>query len=528
MPGAPGLKTFSGPLPPPGPSKGRPGGRLVRARCEGVVWLNRLVVDAAAPGGTIHKNIYGHFAEHLGRCVYEGLWVGEDSPIPNRGGIRTDVVDALRRLRPGVLRWPGGCFADEYHWRDGIGPRSERSPMVNTHWGQVVESNHFGTHEFFDLCELLGADPYICGNVGSGSVREMQDWVEYATFAGPSPLADLRRRNGRQDPWRLPFFGVGNENWGCGGHMRAEYYADLYRRYQTYVRRLSGNRLEKIACGPNGADYRWTEVLMREAGPLLDGLSLHYYTHPAPRPASRSATDFGESEWFSVLRNTLFMDELLSKHGAIMDRYDPQCRVSLVVDEWGTWYDVEPGTSPPFLYQQNTLRDALVAGINLNLFQNHCRRVRMANIAQTVNVLQAMVLTAGAEIVLTPSYHVFEMYQVHQNATLLPVELAAGRYPFGAEAIPLLSASASRDAEGAVHVSLCNTHPSAETALACEFRGWSPERVTGRLLTAGAMNAHNTFGRSAVEPVDWHGARVTAGSVALTLPAKSVLVLELR
>lgn len=492
--------------------------------------MNRLVVNANAPAGTIHKNIYGHFAEHLGRCIYEGFWVGEDSPIPNTRGIRNDVVAAMAHLRPPVLRWPGGCFADEYHWMDGIGPRAQRPAMVNTHWGGVVENNHFGTHEFFDLCEMLGAEPYICGNVGSGTVQEMQQWVEYATFDGTSPMADLRRRNGRAEPWKLPFFGVGNENWGCGGHMRPEYYADLYRRYQTYVRQLSGNRIQKIACGPNVADYRWTEVLMREATPMLGGLSLHYYTHVGPRPLSRSATEFGEAEWFSVLRNTLRMDELLTKHGEIMDRFDPQRRVSLVVDEWGTWYDVEPGTNPGFLYQQNTLRDALVAALNFHIFHSHCDRVRMANIAQTVNVLQAMVLTDGSRMIFTPTYHVFEMYKVHQNATRLPVELESARYEFGAEGIPAVSASASVDAEGVVHLSLCNCHPQAAVDVECELRGRTAEQVSGRVLTAPAMNAHNAFDApQAVSPVDFQGMERRGGSaLRVQLPPMSVVVLEVR
>lgn len=491
--------------------------------------VNRIVIDASAPGSIIDKNIYGHFAEHLGRCIYEGFWVGEASPIPNRRGIRSDVVTALRRLQPPVLRWPGGCFADEYHWLDGVGPRELRPAMVNTHWGQVVENNHFGTHEFFDLCALLGADPYVCGNVGSGTVHEMQQWVEYITFDGASPMADLRRRHGHAAPWRLPFFGVGNENWGCGGHMRAEYYADVYRHYQTYVRQLGGNRLQRIACGPNGADYHWTEVLMREALHQMDGLSLHYYTHPGPRPASRSATAFTEAEWFSVLRNTLFMDELLTKHGAVMDRYDPARRVSLVVDEWGTWYDVEPDTNPGWLYQQNTLRDALVAGLNLNLFQQHSARVRMANIAQTANVLQAMVLTRGAEMVVTPTYHVFEMYRVHQNAALLPIELEGERYDFAGEAIPALSASASLDPEGTVHLSICNCHPRAQMRVRGELRGHARTKVEGRVLTAPTMQAHNTFeATNAVAPTALEALTLQAGGMELTLPPMSVVVLALR
>ncbi len=491
--------------------------------------VNRVIIGADLGTVTIEKYIYGHFAEHLGRCIYEGFWVGEESPIPNTRGIRNDVVEALRKIKPPVLRWPGGCFADEYHWKDGIGPRESRPARVNTHWGGVTENNHFGTHEFMDLCEQLGADPYICGNVGSGTVQEMAEWVEYITFAGKSEMADLRRQNGREEPWRLPFFGVGNENWGCGGHMRPEYYADLYRRYQTYVRHYSGNRVYKIACGANTADYRWTEVLMREAGRWMDGLSLHYYTLPGTWEKKGSATQFDESEWFSTLRNALHMEELIRRHSAIMDRYDPQRRVGLIVDEWGTWYDVEPGTNPGFLYQQNTLRDALVAGIHLNIFNNHAERVKMANIAQTVNVLQAMILTDGPRMIVTPTYHVFEMYQHHQGATLLPVWVNCDNYTMDGEAIPAVSASASRDAQGVITLSLCNLDPNRSIELKGEARGTEIREITGRVLTAGAIDAHNTFeDPERVAPTQFDEHRLEQGGLTVKLPPKSVVVLRMR
>lgn len=410
---------------------------------------NRLTINADQGVHTINRNIYGHFSEHLGRCIYEGFWVGEGSAIPNTRGIRNDVVEALRRIRIPVLRWPGGCFADEYHWRDGIGPRGDRPTMVNTHWGGVTENNHFGTHEFMDLCEQLGCEPYICGNVGSGTVREMQEWVEYLTFDGRSPMADLRRRNGREAPWRLKYWGVGNENWGCGGNIRAEYYANEYRRYQTYVRNFAGNQIFKIACGPSGGDAHWTEVLMRDAlkdiwelGILMHGLSLHYYCGSGKN--SRSATQFREEDWFHQLKLALVMEELVTRHSAIMDGYDPAKGTALVVDEWGTWHAVESGTNPGFLYQQNSLRDALAAGVTLDIFNNHCDRVRMANIAQTVNVLQSMILTDGPKMILTPTYHVFDMYQVHHDAVLLPARLECDDYEHEGEKIPSISVSASR------------------------------------------------------------------------------------
>jgi len=477
----------------------------------------------------INKNIYGHFSEHLGRCIYGGIWVGEDSPIPNTDGIRDGVIEALRNIKIPVLRWPGGCFADEYHWKDGIGPKEKRKKMINTHWGGVVENNHFGTHEFMRLCELLGCEPYICGNVGSGTVQEMQEWIEYITFDGESPMANWRRENGREEPWRLKYFGVGNENWGCGGNMRAEYYADVYRRYQTYIRNFGENKVYKIACGPNAGDYHWTEVLMKEACRFMDGLSLHYYTVPGPSWQNKgSSTQFTEAEWFTTMKKTLYMEELITRHSTIMDKYDPNKRVGLIVDEWGTWYDVEPGTNPGFLYQQNTLRDALVAGINLNIFNNHCDRVQMANIAQTVNVLQSVILTEGEKMILTPTYHVFEMYKVHQDATLLPVALDSPSYEFGDDSIPQISASASKDDNGTIHMTLCNIHPHEDITINCELRGIVVRNVSGRILTASAMNEHNTFDEpERVKPSSFNLYTITEQGLEIKMPAKSVVVLAI-
>ncbi len=485
---------------------------------------DRLIINADVGRVKINRNIYGQFSEHLGRCIYEGYWVGEDSPIPNTRGIRNDVVEALKRLHVPVLRWPGGCFADEYHWMDGIGPRSQRPSIVNVHWGGVTENNHFGTHEFLDLCSMIGTDPYICGNLGSGTVREMRDWVEYVTMDGRSPMADLRRANGHEAPWRLPYLGVGNENWGCGGNMTAEFYADQYRRYASYVRNFGGNLVFKIACGPNGGDYHWTEVLMRQAGRSIDGLSLHYYCGTGRR--SRSATSFEEGDWFFLLRSALHMEELVTRHSAVMDQFDPQKRVALVVDEWGTWHNVEPGTNPGFLYQQNSLRDALVAGITLNIFNNHAERIRMANIAQTVNVLQAMILTDKEKMLLTPTYHVFEMYVPHQDATLLPTDLTCGDYTYDGEGIPGRSASASRDDQNRIHVTLCNLDAQKPAEVSAELRGARATRISGRVLTAPDMTAHNTFGSpDIVRPADFTDCRITDDGFTATLPAMSVVVL---
>jgi len=488
----------------------------------------KIVVHADWPVGTINRRIYGHFAEHLGRGIYEGLWVGEDSPIPNVEGLRLDVLEALRRLKVPVLRWPGGCFADEYHWKDGVGPRDRRKRMINTHWGGVTENNHFGTHEFFRLCELLGAEAYVCGNVGSGTVQEMAEWIEYITFGGESPMADWRRANGREAPWTLHFFGVGNENWGCGGNMHPEYYADLYRRYQTYVRQYGRHRIYKIAGGANVDDYRWTEVLMRRAAPLMDGLSLHYYTIPGSWEDKRPALHFDEADWFETMEKALRMDELITRHGTIMDQYDPERRIGLIVDEWGTWYLPEPETNPGFLYQQNTMRDALVAALHLHIFHKHCRRVQMANLAQMVNVLQAVILTEGERMLLTPTYHVFEMFRTHQDAQALATHGDFGTCGAGGRKLPRVSVSASRK-DGALTISMANLDPARPAELRIELRGTAETfALSGTLLAADDIRAHNTFDRpERVKPQLLGDAVLRDGVLAVKLPPASVAAARL-
>lgn len=500
--------------------------------------MNKLTINTNLGTHKINRHIYGHFAEHLGRCIYGGIFVDSASDIPNTHGIRHDIVDALREVNIPNLRWPGGCFADEYHWMDGIGPNEQRPTMINTHWGGVTEDNSFGTHEFFELCNLLDCEPYICGNVGSGTVQEMQQWVEYITFDGISPMADLRRKNGRDEPWEIKYWGVGNENWGCGGSMRPEFYADQYRRFQTYVRDFGKNKIYKIAGGPNEDDYHWTEVLMARGRGwdghfLMRGLSLHYYTRGAVWGTPNiPATGFDEKEWFTVLNAVYHMDELITRHSTIMDRYDPDKEVQLIVDEWGTWYDVEPDTNPGFLYQQNSLRDALVSAIHFDIFHRHCDRVHMANIAQTVNVLQAVILTeeGSDRIVLTPTYHVFEMYKVHQDATLLPLDLSSGDYTFGDETMQAISATASRNDEGQVHISLSNADPNVGHTVTCLLHGGGGGvgKVTGRVLSAESIDAHNTFDvPNKVKPTAFDGFTLVDNILTIHMPSKSVVTLTI-
>ncbi len=480
-----------------------------------------LTINPKSP--IIDPNIYGQFAEHLGRCIYEGLWVGEDSNIKNVNGLRSDVVDALRRLKIPVLRWPGGCFADEYHWKDGVGPRETRKRIYNSHWGGVVESNHFGTHEYFELCRQLDCKTYICGNVGSGTVQEMSEWVEYMTSPSESPMADWRRSHGRAEPWKIDFFGVGNESWGCGGNMRPEYYADEYRRYNTFVRTYGPNPIKRFACGANTVDYHWTEVLMERAHQHMDGLSLHNYTLlSANWPPSGSSTEFGEAEWYAILTAAMAMDPLIERHAEIMDKYDPDGKVGLIVDEWGTWYPVEPGTNPGFLYQQNSLRDAMVAALHFNIFHRHAKRVTMANIAQMVNVLQAMVLTDGPKMLLTPTYWAFEMYKCFQGARLVETSLDCT----STNSLPAVSVSAA-ESESGLHLSAVCIDPNQGASVLFEVPNGSRVK-SARILTSARMQDHNTFDAvNKVEPSDFADLNQSRIQLELKLPPMSIVVLTL-
>lgn len=490
---------------------------------------NSIIIETNKGEFTISRHIYGHFAEHLGRCIYDGIWVGENSKIPNTRGIRNDVIEALKALRIPNLRWPGGCFADTYHWRDGIGAKETRPPMVNFHWGKVVEDNSFGTHEFLDLCEQLGCEAYISANVGSGTVREMSEWLEYITSDKDVPLADLRKKNGRNEPWRIKFWGIGNESWGCGGNMLPEYYADLYGQFAAYCINYHNKDMVIVACGASDSDYNWTDVVMKKRQWMLDSLSLHYYTVPGGWESKHPAVGFDEQSYFEALQKGLRIEEILREHIAVMDKYDPEKRVGLMVDEWGIWCAVEKGTNPSFLYQQNSMRDALLAAATLNIFNRYCERVKMANIAQTVNVLQAMILTENEKMVLTPTYHVFEMYKVHQDAVLLPVIMACSDYSFDEKKIPALNVSASRDKNGNIHITINNLHPAQPQEIVCELRGKIIKDVTGRILTAKAFNTCNTFDDpGAVVPQKFENIRYKDNIITLTLSPFTVLVLEVQ
>lgn len=468
----------------------------------------------------INKDIYGNFSEHLGRCIYEGLFVGENSDIPNVNGMRKDVVEALKEMGLPVLRWPGGCFADEYHWKDGIGKPENRKKMINTHWGGVVEDNSFGTHEYFELCRQLGCDTYITGNVGSGTVQEMSEWIEYMTLDGESPMADLRRKNGRAEPFELKYFAVGNENWGCGGNMDPYFYANTYKRYQTYVRVYDRNKpIYKVACGANSFDFDWTEGLMKNARHQMDGLAIHYYTGSTGKG---SATEFTKEDYYETISKAYKIEELVTRHLQIMNRYDPDKRVDMIVDEWGTWHHVEPGTNPGFLYQQSTVRDALVAALTLNTFNNHADRIRMANIAQTVNVLQAVALTDGEKMILTPTYYVFKMYRSHQNNTLLGSYITTEKIDDD-EATPQLTQSASMDENGVIYSTVTNLSADKSAEIICQIADRKVTSVKAEIIT-GNMDDYNDF--DVAEKVfikEFTDFELTADGFKTVLPACSVV-----
>ncbi|MEO6230726.1 MAG: alpha-N-arabinofuranosidase [Ferruginibacter sp.] len=498
--------------------------------CQFAIAQNSIAINTDSGKVKINRNIYGHFAEHLGHCIYGGFYVGDTSKIPNTDGVRNDIIDALKKLKIPNLRWPGGCFADTYHWKDGIGPKDKRPAMVNKWWGGVTEDNSFGTHDFLNMCELLGAEPYLSGNVGSGTVQELADWVQYANFKGKSPMSDLRQQNGRTEPWKVKLWGIGNEAWGCGGNMKPEYYADEYRKYATFISDWENTGgLTRIASGASDADYNWTETLMKNI-PLnmLGGVAMHHYS-VLDWNKKGPAIDFSEEQYFGIMKQALLMDELVTKHAAIMDKYDPKQKIALVVDEWGGWYDVEKGTNPGFLYQQNTIRDAMIAGVTLNIFNNHADRVRIANLAQCVNVLQAVILTDKEKMILTPTYHVMEMYNVHQDATLLPLTIEGSDYILNGQKLPAISASASKDSLGFIHISLVNIDPLKSQKITIALKSNSKRNVTGRILTSKKLQDYNSFDEpSKIVPVVFNGATISKDGLSVTLPPTSVIVLTVK
>ncbi len=499
--------------------------------------MARIVINRKKTLGHINPEIQGQFSEHLGRGIYEGIYVKENSGIPNKNGMRTDVVEALKKVKVPLLRWPGGCFADEYHWKDGIGPKEQRKKIVNTNWGGVTEDNSFGTHEFFELTEQLGCKTYVNGNVGSGTVQEMSEWIEYMTFDGVSPMAELRKKNGHEKAWKVDYFGVGNENWGCGGNMTPEYYANLYRRYQTFVRQYDPqNPIKKVCGGPNVADTFWTEGVLstcfKAPSPdflhgFMDGLSLHYYVHPGGWENKGSATDFDIPMYYQSMKKALYIEDLINLHGEILDKYDPEKKIGMIVDEWGEWCDVEPGTNPGFLYQQNTMRDALIAAVSLNIFNNHCDRVKMACLAQMVNVIQSLILTEGDRMILTPTYHVFDMYKEHQDGELLDSTLTGNEIVGTVDnPVPALQYSVS-EKDGVITLTIANMDLDKEYPLSIEIDGEKVKDATAFILT-GDVHDKNTFDEPEnVVKKEFDGVRINGNTAELNIPGCSIISLQI-
>jgi alpha-N-arabinofuranosidase len=502
----------------------------------------RITLQADRPGAVIDPNIYGQFVEHLGRGVYEGIWVGPDSAIPNTRGIRNDVVAALRKIKIPLIRWPGGCFAETYHWRDAIGPRDARPRGVNTAWGDEVETNQFGTHEFMDFVEQIGAQPFISVNLASGSPAEAQSWLQYLTGPASSGAGQERARNGRTEPWKIPFIGIGNETWGCGGNMTAEFYSDTYRQYVSVLKPYG----KMIASDANSDDYAWTETFLARAlyrhpqevpttlayiarQPQIDMISVHFYTFSGNDWGKKSpGIGFTADDWARSMERTWKTDEMIARHSAILDRHDPKGQVGISFSEWGAWWAADQ-KRPSNLYQANTLRDAVIAGMTLNIFQNHAARVRMANLAQMVNVLQSLILTDRERILLTPTYHVFDLYQAHQGATLLPTEVRAPDYSFAGVKVPVLSVSASRGADGTVTMSVVNIDPERSSKIVIAAAGFRIRTAQGRVITAPALDARPEFGKpDPLAPVKLAHVTVRGDVVSVVAPAKSVVVLTLR
>jgi alpha-N-arabinofuranosidase len=496
-----------------------------------------LSIDASKAGTKIDRNLFGQFAENLGHGLYEGIWVGPDSTIPNTRGIRNDVVTALRALKVPNVRWPGGCFGDEYHWRKGVGPAAQRPATLNSSWGGVVDTNSFGTDEFMDFVQQIGSQAYVSINVGSGSPQEAVEWLEYMTAAKPTALAKERAAYGHPDPYRVPFLGIGNESWGCGGNMSADYYLSQLKIYSHFVRndnpsQEGPSQMLKIAVGPGTPETEWTETIMKawqhhDWSWNIDGLSLHWYTVANGWPPSTPSTGFGVADYGKTLKSTLFMNEFLRKQEEVMDKYDPQKKVALVVDEWGAWHAALKGSNPSFLVQQNSLRDAILASLNLNIFARHADRVRMANIAQMINVLQAMILTDKEKIVLTPTYYVYRMYVPFQDATFVPVAFEAGTYTQGSINLPKVDAIAAKDASGKLWLEITNLDPEKPADLDAEITGMTVRSAKGETLAASAVDSVNTFSApNAVVPQPV-SANLKAGRLTLTVAPKSVTVISL-
>jgi alpha-N-arabinofuranosidase len=497
----------------------------------------KAVVHADREIGTVRPDFHSHFAEHLGSCTYGGIWVGKNSPIPNIDGFRKATVEYLKELGVPVLRWPGGCFADDYHWRDGIGPASKRPRRVNIHWGKYTEDNSFGTHEFLAFCRLIGAEPYLAANVGTGTPQEMRDWIEYCNYPKGSALADERAANGSPEPFNVRYWGVGNELWGCGGNYRAEDAAREYRRFATFARAVGGNQVYLVGCGPSGNDARWTRGFMDTlAGGLTpNGYSMHYYEGGSLPPEQ-----FTPEAMYQQFNTFPRVEQAVTAQRTLLDGYDPNRRIGLFLDEWGVW-DRLTDNSKGRLWQQSTMRSGVAAALGLNVFNRIADKLYMCNIAQIVNVLQSVLLTDGPEgknCVRTTTYYAFMLFKPHRGNTAVEVETDAPRLTdFGGrggrggrggqpEPPPDMSLSASRQGSKMV-LSFVNPRHDVDMDVDCALRGATAKSGTAQILHDSDINAYNGFDNPDRIVIKSHEVAVEVGRVRITLPSMSVATVTL-
>jgi alpha-N-arabinofuranosidase len=483
----------------------------------------QVTLDASKPGAVIDRHVFGQFAEHLGSGIYGGIWVGKHSAIPNTRGIRNDVVVALKALKVPNVRWPGGCFADQYNWRRGVGP--ERKPAVD-------EPNSFGTDEFMDFAHQIGTEAYISVNLGSGTAQEAAEWLEYMTAPTDDALGAERAKNGHPGPYEVAILGLGNESYDCGGPMSPDFYVSEMKRFSHFVRNYNAAQpMKRVAVGEGGTEGSYTDSVMkawkaRSWSWDIEALSLHFYA-TGGWPPHLPSTGFDEKDYAALVKDAIAMDQAIKTYSAVMDKYDPEKKVALAVDEWGSWLAPTPGTKPGDLVQQNSQRDAVVAALGINVFARHADRVRMANIAQMINVLQAMILTDKDKMVLTPTYHVFHMYVPFQDATFIPLTFDAGTYTTNGITLPRVDAVAARDKAGKVWIAVTNIDAKSPATLSVSLAGVKATRALGQTLSAPKVDSVNTFDAPNTVAPKAVSAKVAGGKLTISVAPASVTVLGL-
>jgi alpha-N-arabinofuranosidase len=507
--------------------------------------------------GTIAPEIYGQFTEHIGGVIYDGVWVGEQSRIPNRYGIRKELVERMNQIHVPILRWPGGCFADSYDWKDGIGPVAQRPKRTNF-WevdpdaarlhgkgAQVIEPNEFGTNEFMRFCQLTKAEPYLAVNLRSQPALEFDHWVEYCNApAGGTTLGDMRAKSGFTDPFNVRYWGVGNESWGCGGNFTPEEYASEFRRYTTWIPEF-GVDLQLIGAGPNGNDIDWTHKFFEQIvtdhpyhNPHFKGWSIHHYASDLSRgkphdwiTGKGDALKFEVVDWYEIMRECYRIEKIMSDQWAVMGQYDPEHQVKLVVDEYGPWYREGTELDPTHIFgQQVTVRDALATALTLDAFNRNCEKVSVATCAQLVNNLNALFLCHEDRFFATPNFYVFEMYAAHQGAQSLRAEFGAPDIHYDRDGKDTtfwgLNGSASRKGR-TVTLTMVNPSLSSPVDTQIALRGGDATAASGVVLNASDMHAHNTFDQPEAVKSASLAVSVSSGLLKVSIPPASVSKIEI-